>query len=250
VKGGALDSKFQGGMHQIARRMAEELGERVILDAPVSKIAQDGDGVRVTTPKGDFAARFVIVAAPPGPIARIEFEPHLSAARDGLHQRMPMGAIIKVIVAYKEPFWRAKGFSGQVATDDDTIGLVMEDAREDGAATLLCFIEGRHALAMSAAGKEVRKRKTIASLVRFFGPEAENFIDYEDNDWLIEPYTHGYVGSMPPGVMTRFGHALREPCGRIHWAGSETATEWAGYIEGGLRSGIRAAKEVAARHNG
>ncbi len=54
---------------------------------------------------------------------------------------------------------------------------------------------------------------------------------------------------MPPGVMTRFGHALREPVGRIHWAGTETATEWTGYIEGALLSGIRAAKEVALRHN-
>jgi len=54
---------------------------------------------------------------------------------------------------------------------------------------------------------------------------------------------------MPPGTMTRFGHALRAPCGRIHWAGSETAVEWAGYIEGALRSGIHAAREVAARHN-
>jgi len=55
------------------------------------------------------------------------------------------------------------------------------------------------------------------------------------------------AGHMPPGVMTRFGHALRD--GRIHWAGTETATEWAGYIEGAMRSGIRAAKEVMQRHN-
>jgi monoamine oxidase len=47
-----------------------------------------------------------------------------------------------------------------------------------------------------------------------------------------------YVGSMPPGVMTRFGHALREPCGRIHWAGTETAPELAG-----------APRAVIARHN-
>jgi monoamine oxidase len=114
---------------------------------------------------------------------------------------------------------------------------------------LLCFIEGRHALDMSAAGKEERKQKVVASLVRFFGQKAADYIAYEDNDWMLEPYTHGYVGHMPPGVMTRFGHALREPCGRIHWAGSETAIEWAGYIEGAVRSGTRAAKEVAARHN-
>jgi monoamine oxidase len=249
VKGGGLDAKFKGGMHQIARRMAEELGERVVVNAPVVKIVQTSDGAKVITEKSEFTAHFVIVAAPPGPIARIAFEPPLPASRDGLHQRMPMGAIIKIVVAYKSPFWRAKGFSGQVATDDDTLGIVMDDAAEGSAPTLLCFIEGRHALEMSAAGKDARKAKVIASLVKFFGPEAANYTAYEDNDWLLEPYTHGYVGSMPPGVMTRFGHALREPCGRVHWAGTETATEWAGYIEGGMRSGMRAAHEVALRHN-
>ena len=131
VKDGALDSKFKGGMHQIAARMADELGERVVLSAAVRRIAQDESGVRVTTDKGAFAARHIIVAAPPGPIARIQFEPHLPAARDGLHQRMPMGTIIKVIVVYAEPFWRRLGFSGQVATDDDTLGIVMEDTQSE-----------------------------------------------------------------------------------------------------------------------
>ena len=249
VKGGVLELKFKGGLNQIARRLAEELGDRVVLAAPARRIVQDTDGVRVATDKGEFEARFVIVAVPPGPIARIQFEPHLSAAHDGLHQRMPMGAIIKVAVAYAEPFWRKAGFSGQVATDDDTLGIVMDDVQDEGPPVLLGFIEGPHALALSGAGKAVRKQKVIASLVRFFGPEAAEPIGYDDNDWMLEPWTHGYVGAMPPGVMTRFGHALREPCGRVHWAGAETAVEWAGYIEGALRSGIRAAEEVALRHN-
>ncbi|HTT97915.1 MAG TPA: FAD-dependent oxidoreductase [Rhizomicrobium sp.] len=244
-----LDSKFKGGMHQIAQRLADELGARLVLNAPVLKITQSGNGVRVMTDNREYTARFVIVAGPPGPMARIAFEPHLPAARDGLHQRMPQGAIIKAVVAYKDAFWRTRGFSGQIATDDDVLGLAMDDWQEGTAPTLLCFIEGRHALEMSAAGKDARKARIIASLIRLLGPEAASYIAYEDNDWLLEPYTHGYVGSMPPGVMTRFGHALREPCGRIHWAGTETAEEWAGYIEGGMRSGIRAAREVIARHN-
>jgi monoamine oxidase len=249
VKNGALDMKFRGGMHQVMARMADALGKRVVLGAPVLKIVQDDSGVRAITGKGTYAARHMILAAPPGPNARIEFEPHLPAARDGLHQRMPMGAIIKAIVAYKEPFWRRLGYSGQVATDDDAIGLVLDDAPDGEVPALLCFFEGRHAIEMSAVSKEARKDRVIASLVRFFGPEAANAIDYDDNDWLTEPYTHGYVGHMPPGTMTRFGHALREPCGRIHWAGTETAVEWAGYIEGALRSGARAAEEVLQRHN-
>ena len=249
VKGGALDAKFAGGMQQIAHRMAEALGDRVVVGAPVQRVVQDGDGVRVTTAKGDFHARHIIVATPPAAAARIEFEPHLPALRDGLQQRMPMGAIIKIAIAYKEPFWRTAGFSGQVATDDDVLGIVMDDVQEIGPPILLCFIEGRHALALSAAGKDERKKAVIASLVRFFGPQAADCIGYDDNDWMTEPYTHGYVGSMPPGVMIRFGKALREPCGRIHWACSESAEEWAGYIEGALRSGAKAAEDVGRLDN-
>ncbi len=249
VEGGMLDAKFEGGMQQIAQGLAEELGERVVLSAPVRRIVQDGDGVRVSTDQGEFEARFAIVATPPGPTARIQFEPHLPATRDGLTQRMAMGTIIKVVVAYETPFWRTAGLSGQIATDDDTLGIVMDDVQATGPAVLLCFIEGAHALAMSAAGQEARKAAVIASLVRFFGPNATDPIGYGDNDWTLEPWTHGYVGAMPPGVMTRFGQALREPCGRIHWAGSETSTEWAGCIEGALRSGIRAASEVSRIRN-
>ena len=249
VKDGALDAKFSGGMQQVMQRMADALAPRVVTGAPAMKIAQDANGARVMTPKGEFTARVVIVRTPPAAAARITFEPPLPASREGIQQRMAMGAIIKVQVAYEKAFWREKGFSGQVATDDDTLGIVMDDAIENGAAILLCFIEGRHAVAMSAAGREVRREKVIASLVRFFGPEAADPIGYEDNDWLTEPYIHGYVGSLPPGALTRFGAGLREPCGRIHWAGSESSVEWAGYIEGAMRSGIRAAREVALRHN-
>jgi monoamine oxidase len=48
----------------------------------------------------------------------------------------------------------------------------------------------------------------------------------------------------PPGVLTNFGHALRPPVGRIHWAGTETAYIWEGGIDGAIRSGERAAEEV------
>lgn len=97
--------------------------------------------------------------------------------------------------------------------------------------------------------KAERRAEVLASLVRYFGEPAARPVAYDDNDWLTEPWIHGYVGAMPPGAMTRVGHALRAPVGRIHWAGAETSIEWQGYIEGALRSGLRAAAEVNARHN-
>jgi len=249
VKDGILDAKFLGGMHQITARLAAELGDRIVLSAPVARIIQDGNTIRAVTSKGEYTARHLIVAVPPGPASRIDFEPHLPVARDGLQQRMPMGNIIKLNIAYARPFWRDKGYSGQVATDDDTLGIVMEDTPPGMAPVLICFIEGKHALRLSGASEEARREQVLASLVRFFGPEARDYIAWHENDWNVDPFTHGYVGHMPPGTMTRFGHALREPVGRIHWASTETATKWAGYIEGAMRSGVRAAREVIARHN-
>lgn len=249
VRGGVLEKKFKGGMQQIAARLAEELGDRVVLGAPARLIIQDETGVTVETDKGASRGRFVIVATPPSPTVRIEYRPHLPAAHDMLRQRMAMGAIIKVAVAYERPFWREAGLSGQVATDDDVLGLVYDDVQDVGPPVLLCFIEGRHAVALSGESKPARRERVLASLVRFFGEAAAHPIAYDDNDWLTEPWTHGYVGAMSPGAMTRYGHALREPFGRIHWAGAETSVQWQGYIEGAVLSGAPAAEEVAARHN-
>ena len=70
---------------------------------------------------------------------------------------------------------------------------------------------------------------------------------YLDEVWAKEVYTGGCpVGVTPPGVLTEYGSALRAPVGRVHWAGTETATVWCGYMDGAIQSGKRAAGEVLA----
>jgi monoamine oxidase len=65
--------------------------------------------------------------------------------------------------------------------------------------------------------------------------------------WCAEPFTAGGpVTVLGPGVLTGCGPALRTPVGPVHWAGTETATRWTGYIDGAISSGERAAAEVAA----
>jgi monoamine oxidase len=81
--------------------------------------------------------------------------------------------------------------------------------------------------------------------VKRFGAKAATPIQYKEIDWGAEQWTRGDMFShYAPGVLTGFGRALREPCGRVHWAGTETATMWGGSIEGANRSGELAADEV------
>ena len=90
-----------------------------------------------------------------------------------------------------------------------------------------------------------RRKLVLDDLAAYFGPRAYDAVDYLEQDWCAEEFSGGCYGAFAqPGTLTRFGPALREPIGPIHFAGTETATRWAGYIDGAAESGERAAAEV------
>jgi monoamine oxidase len=98
---------------------------------------------------------------------------------------------------------------------------------------------------MSGKPTSDRKKAAVDSFVRFFGPSAASPIDYIDQDWPAERFSRGcYAGIMAPGTLTQYASALRAPIGRIHWAGTETARVWMGYMEGAVEAGERAADEI------
>lgn len=242
---GAQAATVDGGMHGLARHLAEPLADVLRLETPVTAITQQADGVTVQT-AGDssFRARRGIVAMAPALAARIAMTP-LSAAREQLAQRMPMGSVIKCQVAYARPFWREQGLSGELVADNAVFSPVFDNSPPDGSVGILVgFIDGAEALRWSGR-PEARRRAVLDSLSRHFGDEAAMPIDYVDQDWIADPWSRGcYTGVPTPGALSRLGPALREPCGAVHWAGTETAEAWCGYIEGALASGERAADEV------
>jgi monoamine oxidase len=246
IPNGAQQDRFVGGAQQICERLADELAGRVVLKAPVQAIEQDSTGVTVRTALGAFPCRRVIVAVPPMLAGRIEYQPALPARRDQLMARMPMGSVIKYIAVYERAFWRASGFSGEVFSDTGITTTTFDDSSPDGSQpALVTFSDGAAARLWSDRTPEERQQAVLAEFVRFFGPEAARPVAFVEKDWTVDPWSRGcYVGVMAPGVMTTFGTAMREPCGRIHWAGTETATEWMGYIDGAIQSGYRAAGEV------
>lgn len=247
VAGGAQERRVVGGTQQLAEGLAAQLDEPVLFGAPVRSITQDGDGVRVETDRGTLRAERVVVALPPALAGRIHYAPALPARRDQITQRMAMGSAIKVIVRYERAFWRDDGLSGEAVSDHGPLRLVFDDSAHDGSqACLVGFFLGHTALRFSGR-PDARRRAAVDTLVRLFGPRARTPIDYVDQDWPAEPFSRGcYVGVLGPGAWTACGQALRAPCGRIHWAGTETAREWCGYFEGALESGERAAREVLA----
>jgi monoamine oxidase len=249
IPNGAQENRFVGGAQQICERLAEELGERVVLNAPVQAIEQNGNGVTVRTPGQAYQGQFVIVAVPPLLAGRIDYQPRLPAKRDHLMARMPMGSVIKYIAVYERAFWRDAGFSGEAFSDTGPAVTTFDDSSPDGShPALVTFSDGEVARVWSERSPEERQKAVLTEFVRFFGADAGRPVAFVEKNWLEDPWSRGcYVGVMGPGTMTSWGPALREPCGRIHWSGTETATDWMGYIEGAIQSGYRAADEVRSR---
>lgn len=245
VENGAQQDLFPGGTQQIAELAAAELGARVVLDAPVRRIERHGAGVTITSDQGQAEAGFVIVAIPPAHRAGIEFSPPLPPEYEQLANNWPQGRLSKAYAAYSTPFWRTNGFSGQALSDQGPVFITFDvSPNADGPGILLGFVDAR---AFDSLPTEQRRRDALRCFASLFGDEALKPLDYADFRWGTEEFAPGGpTAAVPPGSWTRYGRWLRAPVGPIHWAGTETADEWTGYFDGAVRSGQRAAAEIAA----
>jgi monoamine oxidase len=244
VEGGAQQDRFPAGTQQIALRMADELGSRVALNAVVGRIdrAEDG-GLGVECDRGRVTAKRVIVAVPPEHRSGIAFDPPLPAEYEKLAGHWPQGRLSKAYAAYDTPFWRAGGCSGEALSDEGPVFITFDvSPGDDGPGVLLGFTDARSFDPLPAAD---RRDRVLSGFAGLFGDAALRPIDYVDHRWGAEEFAPGGpTAAVPPGSWTAYGPWLRQPVGGIHWAGTETADEWTGFLDGAVRSGQRAAAEV------
>jgi monoamine oxidase len=249
VKDGAEDARPVGGMGAIHRAVAASLGDAIQLSQPVRSIAQDAEGVTVRSDDMVVRARRAIVAVPIAIASQIAYEPMLPMDRAFLHQRMPSGAVFKIALIYDEPFWRADGLSGQSFAPGSVANLTIDSCTDTGRPGVLTVItEGPVARQMTRMPDAERRAAVLDAVAERFGAAARTPVDYLEQNWSVERYSGGgMISHTPPGVLTEFGPALRAPCGRIHWAGTETSPVMYGFIDGAVRSGERVAAEVMER---
>jgi monoamine oxidase len=238
----AQELRFKGGPQALSKKMAADLNGDLFLSSPVKKIDATGaERVEVESERVRVSAKRVVVAMMPADTRRIEFAPALPAARAGLAKRWVGEPGFKVNVVYAKPFWRDDGLSGLALNDRGPVGVTFDNSPPDGSrGVLVAFVEKKKAPKEAPA----RRKAILEDLVALFGKGAQAPADYLETDWSGEEWTAGCVSPLPPGVLTGFGAALREPVGRIHWAGTETSEVWCGYMDGAVQSGLRVAAEV------
>lgn len=246
IEGGAQEERLVAGTAEISSAIAKELGPRVRTGTRVDRVGQDQAGVRIATESELFQAQAAVLAVPPLIASRLHFAPPLPADREAALARVKLGSAMKCVLVYDAPFWREAGLSGHgrsLVGPAKGFFDVTPGAGRPG--MILGFVEGAQARDFGRRPIGERYRAVRATVERLLGPGAPPPRDYVDHDYGTYPHIGGcYAAYFPPRVWTNLRPALREPIGRLHFAGTETATVWFGYMEGAVRSGQRAAREI------
>ena len=251
ITGGYQENLVDGGAGSMARHIADDLGDAVRLQTPVRRITQHDDYVTVESDSLAVSARYVVVAIPPALILEIVFEPALPDDRLALYQNSTAGPETKTLLVYDEPFWRAEGFSGQSAEPGSVAEVTLDATPAAGRPGVIAsFTFGPVAERADALDASERRRLVIDAMAQRFGARAASPIDFIETAWWHQQWTRGCsMAHWSPGILTKYGQLLRRPFGRIHWAGTETATMSYGAIDGAVRSGERAASEILEGHD-
>jgi monoamine oxidase len=246
-EGGAQQDRIDGGAHQVCQQLAARLGERVRLADPVRAIDAGRDGVTVLSARGETRCDAVIVALPPLLADAVHFTPALRRRR--ATARTAPGRTVKVHLVYPEPLWRQHELSGwSMSATGPLLSTVDDSPAAGGAGVLTGFVTGEHAHRYGSLPPRTQRAEALAQAARLF-PALPAPVGFHRTDWTNEPYSRGcYAALFGPGDWCALGPHLTTPHGRVHWAGTETSTEFFGLMEGAIRSGRRAAAEILARY--
>lgn len=246
TKGGAQDALVVEGVGSLVEALTDELGESVRTATPVIGLDRDDHGVTVRTADGEIRAREVIVTVPPPMAARIAHEPPLPEERQALEEQTFMGSVYKAIAVYPEPFWRTSS-TGELLMLDDPGCAVFDTSAPGGPGHLCMLIGGAEARVLDELAPEARRHALLARIAAHLGPAALTPADWHEKAWHLDPYAGGGYLALPTlGAAQADLPMPCEPIGRLHWAGTETAHDHPGYLDGSIEAGARAASEVIA----
>lgn len=250
--------RLAGGIGSLIEAVAGTVSpETIQLGAQVTKLTRVADTITVTwTNRGGeehrVEARHVILAIPPRLLVRrVSFSPSLPAPLTGAFAGTStwLAGQGKAVAVYERPFWREQGLSGFVSSSVGPLGEIHDASPDKGPGALFGFFalpaEARHQLGESRILEMV-----TAQLVRLFGTEAEHPVSLLYKDWSTEPETAVEEDLNPLG----YHPAYRRPTGFGAWAdalsfaGTETASDQGGYLEGALLSADLAIGDIIRRH--
>lgn len=192
----------------------------------------------------------IILAIPSNQYTNIQFSPPLPRGKRDLACQAKGCSYNKIILTYRKPWWKELGFAGKFASIDGPITFSWDISDESKQQySLAIFSVASHGQQWEKLNRLQREKALLDHLVEIIGAEHERLVydilEYNEQLWGrthgIEVVQYPALGAGSYSALLPF---LKEPYLHVHFAGTEMASSWRGYMEGALESGERAASEV------
>ena len=240
-----LQYSLRETMQSLAEDIADDLGGRLRLNAPVKRIERGRQGVRAVTAGGVVEARAALVALPPATAAKLEFTPALPQNLAKALGVWESGAVLKILVRYPRPFWRERDLSGMVMWRDLPGLFACDTGKDIEHAALTVFVGGPLALRWHQLGAAELRAQVAARLVDALGPDAAGIVDFSVRDWTHDRWSGGAYSDLIVDVTARDAEStILAGVPPVYFAASEVSPSFPGYVEGAIVAGRIAAGKI------
>jgi monoamine oxidase len=244
-EGSSIQWFLADGAEGMTRYLADAVGASLILNAPVSRVAQEEGAVTVTAATGTYRAGRAIVAVPPQLYEAIGVLQELPQSWRAALGGWRLGSVVKTILVFQDPWWRRSGLSGMIVNPGGTFGAALDASPEEGLGILIVFSTAQGAQAL---GRLPDEKARVAAAMRWLRHAHDTGVpdplDARSMDWSTDPFSLGGYASRRGIGGWSAAPDLFAPHGRLHFAGTETANRWRSFMDGAVQSGLRAAGEI------
>ena len=250
---GASDERFKvrGGNDLIVQRLADELGNQVVTGAKLTSIKANGDasvtlgvsGIR----GGHIEADHVVIAIPFTTLREVDFsQAGFNAVKTTAIQNLELGSNTKLQLQFNERYWNKKGYNGSGYGDTGYQATWEVTRAQDGRKGILVdYTGGAAATALVGANPTTAAQAFLAQFEPALPGITAKWNGKATLDaWKGNPWSQGAYSYWRVGQYVQFSGAEGERSGNIHFAGEHCSTDFQGYLNGAVDTGISAAKEI------
>lgn len=242
-------TKIVGGNDKLPKAFAAALKDCIHYGSPVVRLEQDERRVRAVVAKGagheTFEADRLLCTIPFPALRGIETAPAFSAAKRRVINELSYDTITRVTMQCRTRYWEVDGFNGFGHSDSPQQIWHFTHDQKGPRGLLVSFFSGANGERVGAMDPEARERYVIAEMERAHPGFTRNYEGMFVKVWHQDPWTRGALGLPGPAQMTTICLGAEKPEGRIHFAG-EHLSNYQGWMQGALESGLRAVREINA----
>lgn len=251
--------RLRGGYDQLPAYLAERIahhGGTILTGTAAQSIRWSPGLVTITSTAGEFTAPRAVITLPLAVLQSdaVPITPtptHIREAAQGL----VMGQARRISLRFREPFWHGLAPQPQMQQMNflfsfSEIPPVWWTTHPEPSSILTGWIGGTRAEALASLPDEDLAQRTCATLAKIFSlPEdhiRELLLGCHTHDWQSDPLFGGAYSYVTTGGLDASRTMSQPVANTLFFAGEHTdVTGHWGTVHGAIRSGLRAAQQVA-----